>query len=449
MSNAAASALAVSEQIEPRTARIENLSSFLGLQVSLNGWLVETRRTRQVRFITVRDRTGTVQSICRDPSLFERIDSITPESAICIAGRVQLAKAKQFGAIEIDTHSIRILSLAAAPSAQRAITRIPYRFLQLRSQKQALLFSVRTTVLRELREFLLSEDFLELHTPKITLGGSESGAALFEILYFNRKACLAQSPQFYMQMAMAAGLERIFEIGPVFRAEPSTTGRHATEFTCFDVEMSWVTSHHELMDLEERLLGHVLYKVQQQHGAEIKRHFGLDVEIPRRIHRMTFEEALKIRRPVPTEGPRLTFQMEQDISKWVLEHYGSSFVFITNYPSSMRPFYSMEEAPSDGTLQSEATSRSFDLLWRGLEVTSGCQREHEYERVRSQALAKGIERETIEHYLDPHYMPMFRHGCPPHGGFGIGIERLLMALLGCHSIEEASFIYRGPEHLVP
>jgi aspartyl/asparaginyl-tRNA synthetase len=445
MSHVTASALPV----DPHTVRIANLESSVGFAVSINGWLVQTRRTRQIRFITVRDRTGSVQCICRDPRLFANIDSATPGSAVTIVGLAQCAKATQFGTTEIEALSIRVRSLAAPLPRPGVTPQVNYRFLDHRTEKQALLFSVRTTLLRELREFLLSEHFLEMHTPKITLGGSESGAALFEVSYFNRKAWLAQSPQFYMQMAMAAGLERIFEIGPAFRAEPSNTGRHATEFTCLDVEISWITSHHELMDFEERLLRHMLHIVQKQHGSEIKHRFGMDVEVPRHIPRMTFRDALKLLGRVPTQEARLTFQSEQVISKWVLERHGSSFVFITDYPTSMRPFYTMEEAPgADATLK-EATSRSFDLLWSGLEITSGCQREHEYTRLRDQALAKGIEPETIDAFLDPYYMLMFRHGCPPHGGFGIGIERLLMALLGCPSIEEASFIFRGPEQVVP
>ena len=450
MTDAALFTAPVNDEMEPHVARIEDLPSLIGYDVIVNGWLNETRRTRQMRFMIVRDRTGTVQSVCRHPEMFQAVDNISPESAICISGQVRRAKVEQFGATELEVNSIRVLSQASPAIARRALTPASVRFIEHRSQKQALLFGVRTTVLRALREYLLAHNFFELHTPKTTLGGSESGAALFEVSYFNRKACLVQSPQFYMQMAMAAGLEQVFEVGPVFRAEQSATLRHATEFTCLDVEMSWVSSHAELMDFEEAMLREVLREVQRLHGNEIKRHFGMDVEVPEHMLRITFHDALKIsKQGSPTDAGRLTFQAEQDVSKWALEQHGFSFVFITDYPASTRPFYTMKYPIAEGSSAKDPVSRSFDLIWRGLEITSGCQREHDYTRLRDQAIAKGIEASTIEQYLDPYYMVMFQHGCPPHGGFGIGIERFIMALLGCRSIEDASFVFRSPEHIVP
>jgi aspartyl-tRNA synthetase len=257
---------------------------------------------------------------------------------------------------------------------------------------------------------------------------------VFPVDHFGTPACLAQSPQLALQVAMAGGLDRVFEVGPVFRAEPCTTNRHASEFTSFDVELSWIESEHDLMDLAEEILVSALTAVRDRHGAEIAERFGVPVEVPEGgIPRLTLDEG---------QTGRLTHQAEQALCKHARRRSGHSLVFITGYPAPDRPFYTHR---GDGA----GATRSFDLLWGGMEVSSGCQREHREDRLRRQATEAGMEEETMARYLDRFWLPMFGHGCPPHGGFGFGVDRLVMAACGLGSIRDASFLYRGPGRCTP
>jgi aspartyl-tRNA synthetase len=245
-------------------------------------------------------------------------------------------------------------------------------------------------------------------------------------------------------MAMAAGFEKVFEVGPVFRAESSFTTRHATEFTSIDVEISWIDSHEDVMQLEERWLRHVLQVLKDELGEEIKTTFGIEVVVPEpRFPRVTMAEAYEVlgqmghhiersqKGDLDPEGERLLCQ-------YFREKTGCEFVFVTEYPISVRPFYHMrfEDEPH--------LTKSFDLLWKGLEVTTGAQREHRYEILVGQAKEKGIPLESIQYYLD-----FFRYGCPPHGGYGFGLSRMLMAVLGIKSIREVTYLYRGVNRLTP
>jgi len=251
-----------------------------------------------------------------------------------------------------------------------------------------------------------------------------------------------------MQLAMAAGFDRVFEVGPVFRAEASVTNRHATEFTCMDIEVSWVKSHEELMCLEEELLHDVLSAVQKEHGDAIERHFGLPVEIPRLpIPRIPFSAARTIGGASSTENGRLTHRAEEEVTRHARELYGQSFAFVTDYPADQRPFYTMRHHTEP--IGETVATRSFDLLWRGIEVSSGCQREHRYDVLQSQAESVRADSPEMNSYLESYYLQMFRHGCPPHGGFGIGINRFLMLLLGQPAIRETTFVFRGPGRFVP
>jgi aspartyl/asparaginyl-tRNA synthetase len=249
-------------------------------------------------------------------------------------------------------------------------------------------------------------------------------------------------------MAIAAGFDRIYEIGPVFRAENSVTNRHATEFTCLHIELGWIDSHEALMQLEEDLIRHTLAAVSERHGPEIERHFGLRVKpFEEPIPRISLAEAVEVlgEDAEVAETGQVSARMERDLGKYVHESFGHDFVFLTDYPRSERPFYTKVAEAEDATA---SLSRSFDLLWRGVEITSGCQREHHYDRLRAQA-EEDLEPQDLEHYLDEHYLEMFRFGCPPHGGFGIGIDRFLMILLAQSSLRETSLIFRGPERFMP
>lgn len=443
--------------IEPRNAvhrppsmRLEDLPNCIGAEVTVNGWLSGQRATRNFRFLGLRGRNCEVQAVCRNPALFEFIEGLAPETAIRITGSVRAAKTDRFGPVEIDATHIMVAGAVSARRQERQDDkkRPSTRALELRLPEQALIFAVKTTLLSAAREFLLLRDFLEIQTPKITSSGSESGAELFKLDYFGGEAYLAQSPQFYMQMAMAAGFEYVFETGPIFRADPSTTNRHAAEFTCLDVELSWVESHHEVMDFEEALLRSMIEAVACRHGPDIERRFGVKVEmLDAPIPRISYDEALRIAGDkADGRSDRLTGRAERALTKHVKALTGSSFVFVTDYPAETRPFYTMREQPRS---VGPALSRSFDLLWRGLEITSGCQREHVAAQVRRQAIDSGMPPDLIQSYLVPHYLVLFEHGCPPHGGFGIGLERLVMALLGLPSIEDASFVFRGLGRLTP
>jgi aspartyl-tRNA synthetase len=292
-----------------------------------------------------------------------------------------------------------------------------------------------------MRQFLLEKGFMEIHTPKLIGAASESGSDVFELKYFDRKAYLSQSPQFYKQMAMASGFERIFEVGPVFRAEKSYTSKHTTEFTGFDLEFSYITSFRDVMKMEEDLLAYALGKVKEALGDEIKELFGLDVIVPttpfptialrdlydalEKEFGYTVDESEK--GDLTTEAERLSYE-------WVKKHYDHEFLFITDFGAEKRAFYHMRDE--------NGVPQGYDLIWRGVEITTGAQREHRYEVLKQQAEEKGLA-EDVKFYLE-----FFRYGCPPHGGFGLGIDRLTMLLCGLH-INEAMFLFRSPKRLTP
>ena len=283
-----------------------------------------------------------------------------------------------------------------------------------------------------------------MNSPKLMGSPSESGAELFEVPYFDRKAYLAQSPQFYKQMAIAAGWDGVFEIGPVFRADPSFTSRHMTEFTSVDMEMAYIESHEDVMSLQERWLAATIAQVKEKHGSDIQRIFGLEIEVPALpFPRVTMAKAQEILREnhyqVPAEKKGdIDPGGERVIGKWVKENLNHDFVFLTDWPIEVRPFYHMRYADQPGL------TRSFDLLAKGLEITTGAQREHRYAVLAKQAEEKGLRPEPIQFYLD-----FFKYGCPPHGGFGFGLSRFLMILLDLANIRETVYLFRGPTRLHP
>lgn len=433
---------------EAERAYVRDLPERIGDRVTLNGWVAGIKRAKTVTFVEVRDRGGTVQAVYRDPNGLP----VTPGSAVKILGTAREPNDPRFGRVEVEIERLQVISEAEAlplePNADPE-ERLDRRYLDLRSREKALIFEVQSTLELALREYAISRSFLELHSPKISAGGSESGATVFELPYFGETVCLVQSAQFYMQMAMAAELDRVFEIGPVFRNEPGVTPRHATEFTIAHYEMSWLDSHEDLMAFEEDLLRYALSVVEDVHGDEIERWCGVRVEVPPKpIPRIPLSAAPELAEELTNgiEGKtsgRLLAKAEQALSKYAQQAFGHSWVFITGYRHEDRPFYTMHDDDNPGE------SRSFDLLWRGMELTSGGQREHRYDRLQLQMADAGLERRVIESYLEPHFLEMFRYGCPPHGGFGIGINRLLMALLGQPSIRETTYVFRGPGRYLP
>jgi aspartyl-tRNA synthetase len=426
---------------------VSALRDHVGETVTIAGWVQTLRLQRAMQFVLVRDHTGTVQvTHRRDGTALEaELDALTPESAVRVTGRVAGNPVVSLGGLEIIPDTVTVENRAATPLPVDDNTgpegRLDWRFLDVRRRPAArLVFAVATTVEQAMREFAYASGCTEMHTPKLMGSASESGAEVFELGYFGRSAYLAQSPQFYKQMAIAAGIDRVFEIGPVFRAEPSFTSQHATEFTGVDVELAWISDVEDVMDFEERMLAHVLATVAAEHGPAIREYYGTEVIVPDvPFPRITMAEAHKI---AGTPGQRdredLNTAGERAVAAHVRQRTGHEFVFVTEYPASVRPFYHMRPAG-----QPQLTC-SFDLLWGGIEITTGAQREHRYDVLVSQAAEKGLSTEPMRDYLN-----CFRYGCPPHGGLGLGLGRLLMALLGVDSIREATFLFRGPNRLTP
>jgi nondiscriminating aspartyl-tRNA synthetase len=430
---------------------IGQLREKVGERATIRGWVSTVRDQKRMQFLIARDETGLAQAVVdkQDPpsELNEQISALTAESAITVTGTVIADERVKLGGIELRIESLHVDSLAepelpiAADSSMDK--RIDWRYLDLRRPERRLIFEVQTTVEHAMREFWRQQGFIELHSPKLMGSASESGAELFKVEYFDRTAYLAQSPQFYKQMAMAAGFGRVFEVGPVFRANPSFTSRHDTEFTSVDVEISWIDSHEDVMAFEEAWLAHALEVVAKEHRELVEETFGSQVVVPSLpFPRITLAEAKEMLREqgVPGVGGQLDLDPagERALSALVKERYGHEFAFVTDYPTAVRPFYHMRHAADPGL------TKSFDLLWRGIELTTGAQREHRYEQLVAQAREKGVETESIQYYLD-----FFRFGCPPHGGFGFGLTRLLMRLLGQDNVREVTFLYRGPHRLMP
>jgi nondiscriminating aspartyl-tRNA synthetase len=434
---------------------IADLKENIGREVKIQGWVQTTRDQKRMQFLIVRDHTGTAQAIfekSNDPTLAATVSSIASESCATVVGLVTENSQVKLGGFELVIKEIAVESPVLSqppfdvfaqerPSLDK---RMDWRFLDLRRPENLLIFKVQTSVEMAMREFWISEGFIEIHSPKLMGSPSESGAELFEMEYFGRIAYLAQSPQFYKQMAMAAGFDRVFEIGPVFRANPSFTSRHDTEFTSVDVEISWIDSHYDIMSFEERWLQHVLRVIKDKHGDEISETFGVEVNVPSLpFPRITMKDALSelakqgYAPPLDRKGD-LDPQGERLLAKFVSDTFGHEFVFLCDYPTTVRPFYHMryEDQPD--------TTKSFDLIWKGLELTTGAQREHRYEVLCKQALEKGLTLEGIQFYLD-----FFKYGMPPHGGFGFGLTRMLMLLTGLSNVREVTYLYRGPNRLSP
>jgi nondiscriminating aspartyl-tRNA synthetase len=427
---------------------VDRLREHVGETVTIAGWAQTLRLQRAMQFVLVRDHTGTVQvTHRRDGSALEAgLEGLTVESAVRVTGRVVDNPVVSLGGLEIVPERITVENLAATPLPIDDNTgpegRLDWRFLDVRRRPAArLVFAVQTTVEQAMRSFCFGAGCTELHTPKLMGSASESGAEVFEVGYFGGSAYLAQSPQFYKQMAIAAGVDRVFEIGPVFRAEPSFTSRHATEFTGVDIELAWISDVEDVMDFEERMLAHVLAEVDEAHGEQIAELFGTRVTVPKvPFPRITMAAAHEMlgSNGVSERRADLDSAGERSLAARVAEMTGHEFVFVTRYPASVRPFYHLRPA-GDPDL-----TCSFDLLWKGLEITTGAQREHRYDVLVRQAAEKGLSTEPMRYYLD-----CFKYGCPPHGGLGLGLGRLLMVALGLDSIRDATFLFRGPNRLTP
>ena len=417
---------------------VADLRDHIGETVTIAGWVDTLRLQRAMQFVLIRDHTGTVQVTWkRDGGTLEKqLDDLTIESAVRITGRVKDNPVVALGGLEVIPGRVEVVGMAQSPLPVDEHTgpelRLDWRHLDVRLRPQVRqLFTVQTTVEQAMRAFAYSHGCTEMHTPKLMGTASESGAEVFKLGYFGASAYLAQSPQFYKQAAIAAGVDRVFEVGPVFRAEPSFTSRHATEITMVDAEQAWIDGVEDVMSFEEQMLSHVITAVVHRHGLPLT-----IPELP--FPRITMAQAQSVLRADGWTGDRddLNPDGERRLSAYIKRETGHEFVFVTRYPASARPFYHMRDQAG--------LTLSFDLIWNGLEITTGAQREHRYDVLLSQAAEKGLSPEPMADYLN-----CFRYGCPPHGGFGLGHGRLLMAMLGLESIRDATFLFRGPTRLKP
>ena len=435
---------------------IGNLKDHLDEVVRIQGWLQILRDQKKMQFLILRDRTGLVQVAHYrpdNPELGDLISSLGVESALTITGKVVANEVVKLGGLEIQLQDLVVENKADTPLPYDPFDeenipaidfRMDWRYLDLRRQQNLLIFRVQTLLEHAMREYWLREGFIEMHSPKMMGSPSESGAELFEVDYFGGTAYLAQSPQFYKQMAMAAGFERVFEVGPVFRADPSFTSRHMTEFTGLDMEISWIETHEDVMAFTDGWLQYAWQRVKDEMGKPIEDAFGVTIQVPEvPFPRLTMAETYDI---LKRQGYQLPPERQGDldpggeraIADYAKKTYNNEFVYIIDWPISVRPFYHMRH-PDNPQL-----TRSFDLIAGGLEIATGAQREHRYEVLKAQALEKGLGLENIQFYLD-----FFRYGCPPHGGFGMGLSRLVMVLLGLKNIRESVYLFRGPNRLNP
>lgn len=431
---------------------IKDLSNYYNEEVEIQGFVDNVRNLQWVQFIIIKDITGKVQvtiekSEEKNKELVEIVNNLTVDSTVKIKGKLLESPKVKLNGMEIVPESIEVTSKASElPFNYKDLngvnldTRLDYRFIDLRNEQNASIFKVQSCLVKYLREYLYNNKFTEIHTPKLIGAASESGSEVFEVKYFDTKAYLAQSPQFYKQMAMASGLERIFEVAPAFRAENSNTNRHATEFTSFDLEFSYINDFNDVMHLEAEMLTYALKKLKEEMGEEIKEKFGIELTIPTLpFPVMTLKEVykeLKERYNYETEEQNdLTTEAEKLLGKLAKEKYNHEFIFVTEYPAEKRAFYHMRD--KNGVLQ------GYDLIWRGVEITTGAQREHRYDEIVKNAEEKGLK-DDVKFYLE-----FFKYGCPPHGGFAIGIDRLTMLLLNIPSVKETQFLFRGPNRLNP
>jgi aspartyl-tRNA synthetase len=432
---------------------VSQIKEKVGQQIKIAGFVQTIRDQGSIKFLIVRDITGTIQMVITKSNVevFKIASSLSLESVVEIIGSAKEEKQAP-GGVEIQVEEIKVLSMAIPELPIPVVEknqeetdqqiRLDWRWLDLRKPEKALIFKVWTVMEQAFRTHFIENGFIEIHSPKLTATATESGAELFEVKYFEQKARLAQSPQLYKQMAMAAGFEKVFEVGPVYRANPSFTSRHDTEFTMYDIEMSFIDSHHDLMDEEEKMVVAMLKAVKEKYGDDIQKVYNREVVIPKiPFPRLTIKEVKEIldRLGVPNErGGDMSPEEERAICEHIKKETGSEFLFIHEFPTAVRAFYSMRKE-DDPTV-----TKSFDLLWNGLEITSGAQREHRVDQLEKQIKEQGLNLASFETYIN-----FFRYGCPPHGGFAPGPTRMLMKLFDIPNVREVTYLYRGVKRLNP
>jgi len=422
-----------------------------GSKALVKGWVEKVRDLGGLKFFILRDKEGSIQVTAKKgevpEEMLKKVISLGREDCVSVAGEARQAKQAP-GGIEILPEKIDVISKAASPlpidiggSIKTGLDkRLDYRFLDLRDPKRNAIFRIRSQMFKASADFFDSQGFVNINTPKITSAGVESGAELFPVVYFNKEAFLSQSPQIYKQMMVAAGFEKVYELAPVFRAEKSHTTRHLTEFTGIDFEMGFIDDMHDVMDINEGLVKHIIKHLLECCSKELKT-LGVDLKMPKKIPRISMDEAKKM---LAKEGKKLAEDDDLDaegeklLGKIIKKKFGEDFVFVFYYPWKKRPFYHMK--PSE---DAKVTS-SFDLIWNGVEIATGAQREHRYEVLKKQAKEKGVDLDGMKDYAN-----VFKYGCPPHGGTGLGLDRLVECLLNLDNIREGILLPRDPERLTP
>lgn len=421
-----------------------------GKEVVIAGWAQEVRDLKKIKFILLRDRTGNTQCVAlqneTEPESFDLISQITKESVAEVTGIVKKSDQAKKG-FEVVIKKVKLFSKAeplpidiSGKIETNLDKRIDFRFLDTRRPEINAIFKVRSEIYAAAVEFFEKTGFINITTPKITIIGVESGAELFEVNYFGRKAFLSQSPQVYKEMMVAAGFERVYEIGPVFRAEKSHTTRHLTEFTGIDFEMGFIKDENTVMDAIEDLIKYILKKVQKSCASELAL-LKASISVPKKMPRIPMSECRKL---LAEKGKNLPEnedfdpEAEKMMGEIAKEKFGSDFIFVTRYPWAKRPFYHMKPDKSPNE------TKSFDLLWNGVEVATGAQREHRYEILKAQAKEKGLDLEKMEDYAN-----IFKYGMPPHGGVGFGLDRMTQRVLNLDNVREAILLPRDPVRLRP
>lgn len=424
---------------------IESLKEHIGETVVLQGSVYKIRKMKGFCFLILRTARRCVQCVCSDAEMMGRIRE---EACVRVEADVIREERARLG-VELSVKQITVLSL---PEAQMPIVmngrqidaslenKLDYRPLTLRNEKERAVFRVQEGILRGFRRFFEESGFTEIHSPKIVYAGAEGGANIFRLDYFGREAYLAQSPQFYKQM-MVGVYERVYEVGPIFRAEKHDTARHLNEYTGVDFEMGYIESFTEIMQTEIGMLQAAISLLEREYGFELEL---LEADLPKieAIPVLKFVQAKELVREKSGRCFRESHDFEPEeerlLSELVEQETGSEFVFVTHYPSAKRPFYVMDDPENPGE------TLSFDLIFRGLEITTGGQRIHDYKKQLEKLQSRGMDAESFESYLLMH-----RHGMPPHGGLGLGLERFTARLLGFDNVRHACLFPRDINRLTP
>ena len=420
----------------------------LGEEVKVNGAVHTIRDMGTVAFVILRKREGLVQCVYEEGVTKFDLKDLREAATVEVTGKLTESEKAPNG-IEIRLSEIKVLSmpkdsLPLAVSKWKLNTsleaKLNYRPISLRNIQERSKFKIQEALTKAFRDYLYGQGFTEIHTPKIGARGAEGGANLFKFSYFHKPAVLAQSPQFYKQM-MVGVFDRVFETGPVFRAEKHNTKRHLNEYTSLDFEMGYIDSFEEIMAMETGFLQYAMNLLKTEYAKEVQ---ILKLEIPdvSKIPAVRFDVAKELVSQKYNRKIRNPFDLEPEeealIGQYFKEEYGSDFVFVTHYPSKKRPFYAMDD-PEDARF-----TLSFDLLFKGLEITTGGQRIHDYNMLVQKIEDRGMTQEGMEQYLDT-----FKHGMPPHGGLGIGLERLTMQLIGEENVRETCLFPRDMNRLEP